>query len=442
MEGHDSNRAILLSADRLVVGGAGTVIEQGAVLIRGDRIVYVGNVEALRRDLEPTVAWQHFPDCTILPGLVDSHVHLTFSAGRYVADDSYTDSDEWLVVRALANARAALQAGVTTVRDLGGRDRIVLRVRDAIADGLAPGPRVLASGRPISSPDGHYWWLGGGAEGADQVRALTEELVAEGVDVIKVMATGGNFGSKSTDLPERTNDDPLKAQFSAEELKIVVEIAHAANLMVTAHARGVEGIRNAVEAGVDGIEHCRMEVAPGKWGFDEELARRIAAQGIFAAPTFAASHRSFQLRDAGGQVGLRPGAIPISVRQKNARRLRECGVQVVVGTDAGAGLARFDEAVHLELELLVEAGWEPIEAIEAGTLAAAKAIGRDRDLGSLEPGKLADLVIVRGDPTRTISDVREVEEVWLGGNLVAKDGHVTLDARPSPWPWPYDQLRA
>jgi imidazolonepropionase-like amidohydrolase len=257
------------------------------------------------------------------------------------------------------------------------------------------------------------------------VTALAEELIEEGVDVIKVMATGGNMTLTS---------DPLRAQFSVAELRAIVRVAEAAGRKVTAHARGIEGMRAAAEAGVHNIEHARMEASTGAWLFDAELARVMADKGITATVTMAASHRAFQRQASGGVVGLRPGAIPIAVRQQNAGRLREAGVRVVVGTDAGAALARFDEAIHVEMELFVGAGWTPLEAIEAGTFGAAAAIGRDREVGSLEPGKLADLVIVRGDPTQDISHVRQIEAVFLGGKLAARGGQLTGDWRPTPWP--------
>jgi imidazolonepropionase-like amidohydrolase len=160
----------------------------------------------------------------------------------------------------------------------------------------------------------------------------------------------------------------------------------------------------------------------------------MAGKGITAAPTLAASFRAFQGQTAGIHVGLREGAVPVPVRQQNARRLREAGVRVVVGTDAGAALARFDEAIHVELELLGGAGWSPVEAIAAGTLEAASAIGLEKEIGSVEAGKSADLVVVRGDPTRNISDLRQVEHVFQAGRLVATRGRLTSDARPFPWP--------
>ena len=421
----DAGDRLLLVADRLVDGTGRRAPGRSFVAVEGERIVAVGPVEEAQGQVPASARRLDFPACTILPGLVDSHVHLTFSAGPVPFEDLQADSDARLLLRGVANARAALQAGVTTVRDLGARDRVTLELRDAIAGGVVPGPRMLVCGRPITSPNGHCHFLGGVAQGIEAVSHLTEELIEQGVDAIKVMATGGNMTQSS---------DPLRAQFSVDELRAVVRIAGAAGRRVTVHARGVDGMGRAIEAGVDGIEHARMEVAPGEWGFDDELARAMAEKEITAAPTLAASFRAAQAKAAGFKVGLREGMVPIPVRQRNAWRLREAGVRVVVGTDAGAALARFDEAVHLEMELLVGAGWSPLEAIGAGTLGAAIAIGLEKEIGTVEPGKAADLVVVRGDPTQNISDVRQVVLVLKGGRVVASGGQLMDDRRPLPWP--------
>jgi imidazolonepropionase-like amidohydrolase len=415
---------VIVAADRVVDGTGRPVLAGGAVAIEGQRIAAVDTAAALATRY-PGAPRLDFPGATLLPGFVDSHVHATFSAGPVPFQDIQGDGDVVVGLRGAVNARDALQAGVTTMRDLGGRDRTTLQLRDAIASGVVPGPRLLVCGRPITIAGGHLHFLGGVAKGVDGVSALVRELIEEGVDAIKVIATGGNMTVTS---------DPLAAQFSREEVAAMVRIAEGAGRRVTAHARGVEGIRVAAEGGVHGIEHCRMEVPPGQWRFDDDLAKELAARGITAAPTLAASYRAFQRQAAGGTVGIRKGAIPFEIRLQNAARLRDAGVRVVVGTDAGASLARFDEAVHVEMESLVQAGWTPLEAIQAATHEAAVAIGLDHELGSLTPGHLADLVVVQGDPTRSISDVRNVEVVFLGGRLVARGGHATLDARPVPWP--------
>ena len=427
-----SQAVFVISADRVIPGAGRIVRPSTAVLIGDGQILEVGPADQVRASVPEETPWVEYPGCTILPGLIDSHVHLTFSAGPFITRDLLADDQTALLLRGVANARQALMAGVTTVRDLGSRDDVGLRLRDAVARGIVPGPRILASGRPITVPNGHLHYLGGVADGRDEILALTDELIEQGVDVIKIIATGGNSTPTS---------DPLEPAFTLDELRAIVEAAHRAGLPVTAHARGINGITVLAESGIDQIEHCRMEVAPGTWEFDEPLAHRLAEKEIIAAPTLAASFRALQRQAAGDEVGVRAGAIPIPIRQQNARLLREAGVPVVVGTDAGACLARFDEAVHLELELLVEAGWSPVEAIEAGTLGAATAIRREDELGSIETGKLADLLVVRGDPTREISDVREVEQVYLGGRSVIMDGNLAGDARPSPWPWPRSELR-
>lgn len=414
--GDDST--LVLRADRILDGTGGPPIVGGVVTIVDGKIAAVGPMAETW--VPPWATVLDLPGCSIVPGLVDSHVHLTMSAGAVPFNQLQSETDGQHVARAIRNARQALLAGVTTVRDLGSRGRVMLDVRDSIAAGVVPGPRILASGRPVTVPEGHLHFFGGVAEGADGVKALVSELIEEGVDAIKVIATGGNM---------TVGSDPLKPAFADAEIQAAVDTAHAAGKRLTAHARGVPGIAQVAEAGIDSIEHCRFEVGTGVWGFDEKVAEVIAKKGITASPTLAASHRSQQYAKEGGTVGLRPGALDTATKQKNALRLRECGVLVVVGTDAGASLAQFDEAANIEMELFVGAGWPPLEALMAGTLGAAKAIGLDREIGSVEPGKQADLLIVGGDPSTSITDLRRVRRVYQSGKLVVSEGQTTQDAR-------------
>jgi imidazolonepropionase-like amidohydrolase len=414
----------IVITDRLF-DGIDRVAAKSYVAIENGRICDVGPIDALAARFPNSVPREEFPGCTILPGLIDTHVHLTFSASAAPLNEIESDSDFALLLRGAENARSALQAGVTTIRDLGSRNQVMYELRDAIARGIVPGPRVLCSGRPITCACGHLHFLGGVAEGVKDVTRLACEIVEEGADVMKIIATGGNMTASS---------DPLQAQFSPEELRAMVCVAKDAGIPVTVHARGVVGIRASVAAGVDGVEHARMEVAPGEWRFDDDLAREMADRGVVAAATLAASFRAMQCQAKGAHVGVRSGAVPIEVRQKNARCLREAGVPVVTGTDAGAALARFEEAINLELELLVGASWTPAEALQAATSGAARALRLDKELGSLQAGKLADLVVVRGDPTQNISDARQVERVYQAGRVVVGDGHAAVDSRPHPWP--------
>jgi imidazolonepropionase-like amidohydrolase len=414
----------IIIADRLF-DGTDRVAEKSYVAIENARIHDIGPFEVLSARIPDSVPREDFPGCTILPGLIDTHVHLTFSASAAPLAQIESDSDFALLLRGAQNARSALQAGVTTIRDLGSRNQVMYELRNAITKGIVPGPRVLCSGRPITCSCGHLHFLGGVAEGVKAVTKLACEIVEEGADVLKIIATGGNMTASS---------DPLQAQFSPEELRAMVHVAKDAGIPVTVHARGVVGIRASIAAGVDGVEHARMEVAPGEWRFDDDLAREMADRGVVAAATLAASFRAMQCQARGGKVGVRAGAIPIEVRQQNARCLRDAGVPVVTGTDAGAALARFEEAINLELELLVGAGWTPVEALQAATLGAARALRLGQEVGSLQAGKLADVVVVRGDPTRNISDARQVERVYQAGRVVVGGGHAIIDTRPHPWP--------
>lgn len=412
---------ILLRADRVFSGRIGAAQAGLVIAIQDGRITGVGARDDFGT-LADGLVEHDYPGCTLIPGLVDTHVHLTFSASTYPFRDLQADSDGQLVARGIRNARALLEAGVTTVRDLGCRNRTALDVRDAIASGIVPGPRVLAVGRPITAEGGHLHFLGGGVRGEEAARAFTRALIDEGADAIKVIATGGNM---------TVGSDPLTPAFTVAEAQAIVDEAHAVNRKVAAHARSVAGIRQMVEVGVDSVEHCRMEVALGQWGFDEAVARKMAAARIRAVPTMAASHRAFQFRANGGDIGLQPIAIDIATRQKNAAQLRACGVPVIVGTDAGAALAAFEEATHLEAELLVEAGWTPVEALNAATFAAAEALGLESEVGSLEAGKLADVAVVLGDPTQDITQLRRIYAVYQHGIPSVLDGQVRSDARPA-----------
>jgi imidazolonepropionase-like amidohydrolase len=393
---------------------------RGAVAIRDNLILDVGPAEKVLNGFREGATVIECPACTILPGLIDPHVHLTFSGSRRPFAELEEEDDGELCARGVANARTALLAGITTLRDLGARNDTGFSIKRALSKQVIPGPRVYVSGPPITTPEGHLHFLGGAAEGVDGVRRMAEKLVQHGADVIKLNATGGNMTLKS---------DPYRAQYTIEEIKAAVEVANAAGLKITVHARGVEGIRAAVRAGVHSVEHSRMEVPPGAWGFDADLAKEMRDRGVTAAPTLASSYRGLQHR----AEGIRAGSLPFDVRLQNARALREHGIRVTAGSDAGATLVRFDECAQLEMESLVMAGWTPLEAIEAGTRGSAFAMGLTK-IGELAPGKLADILVVRGNPTTDITHCRQVELVFLDGKLVVERGQILNDRRPYPWP--------
>lgn len=367
---------VLVSADRLLPDADSPMIEGGAVLIEDGRITAVGR----RADLASTQAQPvELGDVTLLPGLIDCHVHLAMDASAQATGSELTATDAELVCRMVNSARRLLDAGVTTARDLGCRGTIATAVRDAVRDGLVPGPRLRVANAPITVTGGHAWRMGGEADGELEVVQQVRTHAKQGADLIKIMATGGFMTAGSR---------PWHARYTVAELRACVEEAHRLGLPVTTHALGVEGIRRVVEAGVDMIEHCGWVTEQGT-RFDQEIAERIAAAGIAVCPTM----NTACLPD--------PYFCPWDERDAllvNLRGMRAAGVELVAGTDAGIGLVPFENYAD-GLDVLADSGLTPREVIAAATDRAAKACGLAGVTGKLAEGLAADLVAVPGDPT-------------------------------------------
>jgi imidazolonepropionase-like amidohydrolase len=413
-------RYIRLSVSRLIDGLGGPVLTDAALLTESDRIVEVGVEASVPRPedcLELT-----FPDTTALPGLIDVHVHLTVSweAERERTIEQYVgETDGDLIARAAGTAERLLRVGVTSAFSCGERRAPAFAVRDAIARGVILGPRLLVAGPPLTPSGGHCFWMGGEVDGSDAIRVAVRQLLEDGADVIKVMATGG-YATPST--------DPAEAAFPVDVLAAAADEAHRLGRRVTAHAHGVSGMRNAVRAGLDSIEHASMSGASGTWTFDQALANEMADRGIRAVPSIAADTRS-QLGRGPGWTNLSvPEAFWVRTRMSNARRLREAGVALIVGTDG----TDFQEAMHLELEAFNAIGFDPVTAIRAATLDAAGHLGIDRLTGSLEQGKVADVLIVEGAADRDIRALRRPRLVLAGGRPVQP---TPPPASPGPLAW-------
>ncbi len=355
---------------------------------------------------------------TVLPGLHDCHVHFVFSAGTDPLGDVLREDDLALTLRASANARRALAAGVTTVRDLGGRGGTILALRDAIDGGLVSGPRILVHGAPITLTGGHCYFLGMEADTEDEVRHAVRLQVKQGVDGLKIMSTGGR-------LTPRTN--PSRAQYTVPQLSAAVEETRRAGLRIAAHGHGAEGIRNAVAAGVDTIEHCSWVVEEDdveRVELDQEAARAMAVHGIFVVPTLMpaalAQDRPADSLSEGSRrnARLRPGVIA------SHRQMRGMGVRFAAGTDSGV-VATPSDGLPFELQLMVDdLGFTPLEAIRAASGDAAIALGVADDRGTLRPGRRADLLVVEGDPAVDITALRQVRTVFKDGQVVVEDGLV------------------
>lgn len=413
--GENGTGRLLITAGRLWDGTDRPPVADGAVVIVGDRIAAAGS----SRDIGPQgqgVTTLAFPGATLLPGFIDTHVHLVWP-GDGTAAWTYTEAstDSGLLLRAAQNARLALCAGVTTLRDVGSRGTVALDLRDAVNAGLMTGPRIVGSGPPITIRGGHMHYLGGEADTADEIRVRIRAGWRMGIDFVKLVANGGGTPRTHSWIPA----------YSQDEIDAAIAEAHNHETYLTAHANATESIRRLVQAGADGIEHCTFLEGPGRVVFDEALAEEIARKGIHVGHTLQAAYRSIERARARWDTLSADEQAQIDLRRRtweaqcaDCGRLLRMGVKLVASTDAGWSLNPFGE-YWLALELFVRSGATAVQALASGTRVAAEALRMGDKVGTVQPGKLADLVVVDGDPTENILDVRRVRAVVRSGRVVA-----------------------
>lgn len=399
------------TADRLWDGLASTVLRDAHVDVADGRITAVGAVA----DAPPhDGAIRDLGAVTILPGLINAHVHATWDATPMVlatlAEES-RGSGAGLLARGQANLRAAASCGVTTVRDLGCPTDVALALRDA-----TEGAALLTAGSPITTPGGHCHFVSHELAPGDDVEALVARCAEDGVDVIKAFASGGNLTPGST---------PLTRQLDLETLQRIVAAATGHGLPVAGHAHGVRSVADCVEAGVATVEHCTF-ATEGAPQLDDDIVRRMVEQRTYAMAipgmdhgyamfaTFDVEQAPPEQRDKLAQMQRN-----LPAQREAVRRMLDAGVALACGTDAGIPMTPFDE---LPLTL----GWfaspdglqmSPAEALRTATSEAATACGV-QDRGRLAVGTRADLLVVDGDPLSTIADVGRTREVLVGGTTV------------------------
>ncbi|MFJ8295389.1 amidohydrolase family protein [Streptomyces sp. NPDC094447] len=357
-------------------------------------------------------------DRTLLPGLVDAHVHLVLPG---VPDPvaAAAAPEGKLLMNARQAASRCLDAGITTVRDLGDRDYVTLRLREELALRPHEGPHLLVSGPPITTAQGHCWFLGGALEDPAGLPEAVRHRATRDVDFIKIMASGGEItpGSRS-----------WQPQFTAAELRSVVVESHRLGLSVAAHAHAVDAIEGALAAGVDTIEHGTFRTPAGVEP-DRRLIERVAEAGIPVSVT----------------TGFSPAGPPLdeSARSRIERTLaaavdmRDAGVRIVCASDAGISDQKQHGLLPYSVIRLVEAGFSPVEALRAATSTAAEACGLARK-GRVAPGFDADLLVVTGDPLRDITTITAVVAVYRGGRCVRefesrKGSPGASNGRAVPW---------
>ncbi|MGY1623049.1 amidohydrolase family protein [Geodermatophilus sp. SYSU D00965] len=391
MRAYRAQRAF--DGEQVLPGGVLVLVEGGTI----------AGVEPGDAPAPPGCPVTELPDTTLLPGLVDTHVHLCGDSGPRALDQLPELSADELDAIVTEAGREQLRAGVTAVRDLGDHRWAVLE-RTRRADG---GPTVVAAGPPITSPGGHCWSMGGEAAGIDQLRRAVPERAERGAGVVKIMASGGLL-TPGTDL--------AAGQFSLAELRVVVEEGHRHGLPVTAHAHALTAVEDCLAAGVDGIEHCSCLTAKGV-RTPPELAAGLAAAGILVCPTVGRVPGI----DPPPHVQARMAATGASFEAQlvNVAELHRAGVVLLAGTDAGIGPSKRHGLVPMAVADLVDCGVPVAEALAAATGRAARACGLGDRTGRLTPGLDADLLLADGDVTRDVTGLQRPRLVLSRGREVA-----------------------
>lgn len=396
----------IVHAAHLLDVKSGKMLDNVVVTIKGDRIAGVttsGQVPTGANVIE-------LPNATLLPGMIDAHTHLTFDPNFGYQELGISIPKEALV--GAKNARITLEAGFTTVRNVGARGYTDIALRDAINEGMVPGPRMIASGPPLSITGGHcdqnllpYEWHAtsdGAADGVEAVQHKVREIIKYGADVIKICATGGVLSK---------GDDPQASQYTLEEMKAIVADAHRLGRKVAAHAHGAQGIAWAAEAGVDSIEH-------GSY-IDDNAIKIMKEHGTYLVPT---QYLADWMHDNAARIGLPPmyaekmKTVTAAMRQNVGKAIRS-GVKIALGTDA----AVYPHGLNAhEFEVYVKLGMTPLQSIQAGTVNAADLLGWSDRIGSIEQGKFADLIAVDGDPIKDITLLQHPTFVMKGGVVYKK----------------------
>ena len=412
----------LIRNGTLIDGTGNPPAANATVLIRGNRISAIGDARSLGLS-DASITEIDAQGGYILPGFIDTHVHLVLNGVNLARDMATPFSMRFY--QSVEYMRHTLDAGITSVRDAGGADA---GLKEAVETGVVPGPRMQISITVLTITGGHVdFWMRSGNEfhlfpaypgfpdgrcdGVDGVRQKVREVLRAGAEVIKICATGGVLSP--TDHPEFT-------QFSPEELEVIVrEAAYRRGIKVMAHAQGAEGIKNALRAGVHSIEHGIY--------LDDEAIELMLKRGVFLVPTLLAPLAVLEIGEKGGmpEHAIRKAREVLEIHSDSISRAHKAGVKIAMGTDAGV----MPHGTNLrELGLMVKIGMTPMEAIVATTRTAAECLGWQAQVGTIQAGKLADIVIAKTNPLQDIQSLENVDNIVL----VMKDGRIVKDRLSRP----------
>ena len=409
-------KPIYIRAGRLFDATSDKIRENVVIVVAGERIQSVAPAAANAIPAGATVI--DLSHATVLPGLIDCHTHMASRADRYNEIYHFKDTPFSHAFAAVIHARKTLEAGFTSIRDVGSPPFLAVDLRNSINEGLIPGPRIVASGPGISITGGHGDLNNYSpqtqvhmfpaerdfqiADGVDQIRHVVRAQVKYGVDVIKILATGGVLSK---------GDSPGAPQFTFDELKAAAEEAHMAGRKIAAHAHGTQGIKNAILAGIDSIEHASL--------IDDEGIRLAKEHGTYLVMDI---YNDDYILGKAIEFGLPQENVDKEkmvgrLQRENFERAVKTGAKMAFGTDAGV-YPHGDNAK--QFFYMVKYGMTPTQAIRAATSSAADLIGRAKDVGTIEPGKFADIIAVSADPLQDVKALENVGFVMKGG-VVVKD---------------------
>lgn len=403
----------LLRSSGTFVDPPGSVLADRVVVVEGERIAFVGSIDEASR-VAPDAAVIDLDDLILLPGLINTHVHLSFTGGADPRADYLADRPETRLARAIHHAGVMLRSGVTTVRDCGS-DWSLLALHQIAAAGIFHLPNLVLCGPPITQTGGHLHQMGGEADGPDEVRKLVRRLHKHGATSIKVMATGGQMTPGT--LPE-------KPSFSLDELRAAVETAAEYDAPTVAHVLASDGVRLAAQARFDSLEHCAFFVRAANGllerCYDPTIADEVVRSGASAMIGVSASYHTFDAYRTAADIPAREAFLLAQEERMFdiVKRFVDLGIPIVCGTDAGVRHTPFDET-WLELELLVDrAGLSPLQALRTATSNAARALRLDGMTGSIGVGRRADMIAVRANPLTDITVLRDVPWIMRAGQVI------------------------
>ncbi|MDK2917666.1 MAG: hypothetical protein PWQ37_399 [Candidatus Petromonas sp.] len=375
-------------------------VEDAGMLVEGKTIKKVG--KAVEFEVSEDTKVVDLTGKTVMPGMINSHIHITMEPVGNPFALITTESLAKTALRGVKNLKKQLYSGVTYFRDVGGPDGVDIDLRNAVNEGIIEGPEFLVSGKVLTMTGGHGWPIGRECDGVDEMRKGAREQLKAGADLLKIMATGGVM---------TPGVEPGSPQLTFEEMKVAVEEAHKAGKKTATHAQGTTGIKNAVLAGIDSVEHGIF--------LDDEVIELMVKKGTYLVPTLVAP---YFIVENGVEAGIPEYAVEKSKRVmdshfKSFQKAREAGVKIAMGTDAGTPFNLHDKTAY-ELKLMADAGMTPMETIVSSTKTAAELLGIDENYGTLEEGKTADFLVLKENPLNNLDTLFNIESIYKLGKLV------------------------